>query len=577
MELTEEDEFGMQKTTSRESDPMENERRSIIEDHPDFTVFDPSQIKEWMRSSDGASGPALPKWMKQLPIDKDPSKWTIMEVQIRPDRSWEVIKELLATVCMTKGLVLAAETPSSVLFRRLVAQDLLSSGIGKVSTYQNVYVRIGVLSSKLRVLDVACLVAADNNLLGGVVNVARNQLVEDRTLVWEYELGQLLGSIQSTIISQYLSLSHLFMASPENTSSIESVELDEGYVADVKSMFMSEMKENMRQVSIPLEEFAYEQEYACALLLGLLDPLLKKHQIKLIDHPSTEDTQNSDELSVAMSATTIGADSGKTANAVETEDKIAPTIKETNKEQEKSPGTSQCYGERVNAAVHRLWSQLQAECDQTVRQKIKEKRRQVTSRTESVQRLRAQAVNMIINSPDADVLTLKPSQRGNRDDVLLYEGSVIVSSVPAKLQVSYGYLVYRSMVPFFSATTTVLMSDIDQVVPTTALGIRVLSIVMKQSASTKSVTVAMGLEIDLLYQLLLEILSMRTQEPPPQSLASFVSQDAAVDITDVVDAVDEQDEAKCDAPYSPSAVDAIIAAEDAAAEQATLEPDSSPA
>eukprot|EP00644_Phytophthora_capsici_P002245 jgi/Phyca11/528177/estExt2_fgenesh1_pm.C_PHYCAscaffold_270081 len=282
--MNEEDEFGMSKTT-RDADPMEQEAKSAVKDHPDFNFLDSEQIRAAITSEDKR---AVPVWMTQMPVDKDPSQWTILEVQIRPDRSWEVIKELIATVCIGKGLLITEEHSNSVLFRKKATQETVAHGMANSATFLNVYVHIGVSPSKLRVVDICTLVSDENKLLGGMVSTGRNALwaAQDHNQPHKYALDQLLGALQSTLLSQCLSLSHLYMSTPENSmDSVENAELDEGYVADLKRAFSSEMKANMRDLCIPLETYAYDQEFACALLIGLLEPTLKKYKIKLTGAP----------------------------------------------------------------------------------------------------------------------------------------------------------------------------------------------------------------------------------------------------------------------------------------------------
>lgn len=244
-ELNDEElEFG---AFSREqADPMEMELdcASAVKDHPDFAFLDRDELRalyaasgsnrtpvsdrgmlsaamgigNTSSSNNNQNGKKLPEWMASLPVEKDPSKWRILEVQLRPDRAWWIIKELMVTVCMGKGLMLTEETPSSILFRKKVAQESVASGMANTAAYQNVFIRIGVLPSKLRVLDVCCLVSGENSLLGGLVSSNRNILSAEKTKPLAFALDQLLGAIQATIISQYLSLSHLFMSTPENTS-----------------------------------------------------------------------------------------------------------------------------------------------------------------------------------------------------------------------------------------------------------------------------------------------------------------------------------------------------------------------
>jgi hypothetical protein len=212
----EEAEFGMDKTDLRETDPMEQEARSAVQDHPDFRFLDAGAVRAAASSGDPLE---VPTWMAIMPVDKDPSRWRILEVQVRPDRAWDVIKELIGTVCMGKGLLLTEENATSVLFRKKVAQESLARGMANSATYQNVFVRIGVSPSKLRVVHSCSLVSGANKLLGGLVSTNRTapwtQQQYYRTL--NYALDQLLGALQSIIIAQCLTLSHLYMSTPETS------------------------------------------------------------------------------------------------------------------------------------------------------------------------------------------------------------------------------------------------------------------------------------------------------------------------------------------------------------------------
>lgn len=214
--MNEEDEFGMSKM-SRDADPMEQEDKSAVKDHPDFNFLNADEIRAAMASE--ADKRAVPQWMTHLPVEKDPSQWTILEVQIRPDRSWEVIKELIATVCISKGLLVTEEHANSVLFRKKVTQGSAAHGMANTATFLNVYVHIGVSPSKLRVVDICTLVLDESKLLGGMMATGRSSLwtARDHNQPHKYALDQLLGALQSTLLSQCLSLSHLYMSTPESS------------------------------------------------------------------------------------------------------------------------------------------------------------------------------------------------------------------------------------------------------------------------------------------------------------------------------------------------------------------------
>ncbi|KAJ0408486.1 hypothetical protein P43SY_006416 [Pythium insidiosum] len=505
MELNEEEEFGMSREPSCENDPVEVDHETSVKDHPDFAFLRPDALAAQLalRPED----PQCLPWLHTLPVEKDPLKWTFLEVLLRPDRAWLVIKELIATVCIGHGMVLTDETDSSMLFRKKVAQDSMAHGMMDMSTFQNLYVHIGVLPSKLRALHVGYVVSNDQSLLGGVMTThLQSATTSDRMKALQRALDSLLAALQSTLTSQFLSASYLYMTTPENTGAVDSgdaIQLDPGYVRDIRRMFMREIKASMRELCIPLEEYAHTQEYACALLLGVLDPLLKKYNLELTaadseSEPSTAAAAAADDTASSSSPATPP----KTAAA----DSAAPP-----------PSTQdllsdgKLYGEVITDMVQALWTKLQRERDDKVKQKIEEKRRQVAERVAAVQTLRVRALEAILQHPTAEVSSLKASTHGNKSalDVLLYDGTCVVNNVPARLHVTLGALVYRTMVPLFAKTTVVPLEDVAQVAQTSTLGIRMLGVSLKTG---KCLTVATGVDIDLLFQLLLEVVEMHRRE-----------------------------------------------------------------
>ncbi|KAG6964041.1 hypothetical protein JG688_00007874 [Phytophthora aleatoria] len=506
--MNEEDEFGMSKTT-RDADPMEQENKSAVKDHPDFNFLDAGEIRAAVTSDDKR---AVPLWMTRMPVEKDPSQWAILEVQIRPDRSWEVIKELIATVCIGKGLLVTEEHPNSVLFRKTVTQESMAHGMANSATFLNVYVHVGVSPAKLRVVDICTLVSDENKLLGGMVSAGKNTLWagQDHNQPHKYALDQLLGALQATLLSQCLSLSHLYMSSPENSMDsgifeVENAELDEGYVADLKRAFSSEMKANMRDLCIPLESYAYDQEFACALLIGLLEPSLKKYGIKLTDAPTeVEDVEGETTVAIAnVEALSISED-----ESVLNEEKVPSPHESEPLDTSPSPDQakpSKIYGEVVSELVQTLWRVCKEDCEVRLRAKIEEKQQQVSTRVEAVLGLRTRAIRAIMEADGAQVSSLNQSPGDDRSNVLLYEASCMVNGIPVTLHVTYGNLIYRTMVPLFAHTTVVPFEDVVNVVQTTSFGIQVVSVELDSSKHSKGVTIAMGLEVDLLYQLLHEV------------------------------------------------------------------------
>lgn len=161
-------------------------------------------------------------------------------------------------------------------------------------------------------------------------------------------------------------------------------------------LLRSEMKTNMRDLSIPLEEYAYQQEFACALLLGLLEPRLKKYGIKLME-TGTGNAKEADAAAVAEATAAL---------ALEDKAQVptnAPPSLETSVEvsaaatQTAASKIDKCYGEVITEMVHALWKQLKEECESKVQEKIKEKKQQVSARVQSVQQLRSRAIKTLMD------------------------------------------------------------------------------------------------------------------------------------------------------------------------------------
>lgn len=528
--MDEEDEFGMSKTT-RDADPMEQDVKSAVKDHPDFRFLDAAEMCAAATSGDKR---AVPLWMTHMPVEKDASQWTILEAQIRPDRSWEIIKELIATVCIGKGLVVTEELPKSMLFRKKVTQELGVHGMSDSTMYLNVYVRIGVSPSKLRVVNICTLVSTENNLLSGMVSAGRHALWEaqDHDQSHKFALDQLLGALQSTLLSQCLSLSDLYMSTPENSmDTADSAELDEGYIADVKTAFSSEMKAHMRELCIPLESYAYDEEFACAMLIGLLEPSLKKYGIKLTGAPTRPKAVNGD-VSVPTESIEIVASSGNESTM--TEDKVRTSNELTHFDEAKMPSTrksdllredatlsvnqtalsqpGKIYGEVVSELVQNLWLVCKEDCDLRLRAKFKEKQQQVSVRVEAVQHLRSRAIRAIVEADGAQTSSMYQAPGSDRSNVLLYEASCLVNGIPVTLHVTYGFIIYRTMVPVFAHTTIIPFEDVKNVTQTTSYGIQVVCVELDSAKHAKGVTIAMGLEVDLLHQLLRELFLMHQIE-----------------------------------------------------------------
>lgn len=202
---------------------------------------------------------------------------------------------------------------------------------------------------------------------------------------------------------------------------VADAELDAGYIQDVKRMFSrsvfglsfvvmvgyrlmlyqygntySEMKTNMRDLCIPLEEYAYEQEFACALLIGLLDPLFKKYNLKLTEEAAATGGGPSS-LVDALASASLASSSATGDNEEQKPPPVAVDHTKSAQAATDNSKTSKCYGEVINDMVHALWSELTAEGDAKVKTKIDEKQKQVTARADAAQRLRVRAITAIMD------------------------------------------------------------------------------------------------------------------------------------------------------------------------------------
>lgn len=141
--------------------------------------------------------------------------------------------------------------------------------------------------------------------------------------------------------------------------------------------FVSEMKQNLRELCIPLEEYAYDQEYACALLLGLLDPLIKKHSIDL--QAAQEIPQTTPEKLMEQSLTNQEPDADIHVL-----------------EQQPTNSNDPIYGQIINRKVHELWNHCEQECNAKLKEKIREKKNQISAKANSARRLRRYAIESIV-------------------------------------------------------------------------------------------------------------------------------------------------------------------------------------
>lgn len=158
------------------------------------------------------------------------------------------------------------------------------------------------------------------------------------------------------------------------------------------------MKTNMRDLSIPLEEYAYQQEFACALLLGLLEPRLKKYGVKLMETTASDNDQEADAAVTGATAALSLEDKAQVpTEAAPPSTEQSAEVSASSATEAATPKTDKCYGEIITEMVHALWKQLKEECEAKVQEKIKEKKQQVSARVQSVQQLRTRAIKTLMD------------------------------------------------------------------------------------------------------------------------------------------------------------------------------------
>lgn len=101
------------------------------------------------------------------------------------------------------------------------------------------------------------------------------------------------------------------------------------------------------------------------------------------------------------------------------------------------------------------------------------------------------------------------------------------------------------MVPLFATTTTVPFEDIVGVTQTTSYGIRVLAVELNPATHAKGLTIATGLEVDLLYQLVAELLAMHKKEKQEQQVVQEAERDSVL-LKTLLDYEEEEQKAEED-------------------------------
>ncbi|KAF0719900.1 Aste57867_697 [Aphanomyces stellatus] len=431
--------------------------------HPDFhklTAVNPSTASEENENNLREAK----TWLQYCPVHAN--QWVIYEVKLRPDILMVAIEDLLSTVLLCRGLKPDGATlPTGCDFYRRKLTDPPQTTMFHVPKDEIVFTRVGVSGSKLRVLR---LFVAFASPVPQVMSSSNTQLHAAADAIFH--------QVRSAIMDVGYALTILSSPAFCDETCDDNVTLDEDYIRDVKSVFDSEMKANLRQLSLPLEEYAHGHELACAQLMSLLEPVyvqfkIVKPQPKRIALERTPDQPYADEPT----------------------DALPPS-----------------RGARVTHLVHALWKKLDRHASATVAQKIHDKKKQVEGRVEFARELRHAAITCIVeHEPTKEMLKTALGPSCVWDGALLYDGSCILGKIPAKLYVTYERMIFKYGMLMFATMKEIPFDNIAGVTKPTVMGIAVLSIRTKEPAEDVQITVAS--DIDRIFQLLEQIFIMHAQ------------------------------------------------------------------
>ncbi|RLO12872.1 hypothetical protein DYB28_003324 [Aphanomyces astaci] len=354
--------------------------------HPDFRKLTPDDATVVLSESAQDVLREAESWLSSCTVQS--RQWIIYEAKLRPDVSTSALHDLVSTILLTHGFQLdtaSSDDPSplsSGLYRRMIE----SSTAFQSPAHDLVYARIGVSSSKLRVLRI---------FVGVVGGTGVPFLSTSSSATIDAQLHRTADAIfthvQAAILDVGYSPVHKcstnFIAPLDDST---SVALDDDYVKDVTVAFDMEMKATLRQLSLPLEEYAHAHEVATAHLLSLMEPLYLQFHLEKPQPPRPSDairrppqaTLAKEELLLCGSPTTA---------------KIVAAMSRD----------GESRGRRVTQLVHALWEAQSTRVKTIVDAKVREKQAQIGRRVEYTKHLRHMAIHTIVQSYDMIRVVIK--------------------------------------------------------------------------------------------------------------------------------------------------------------------------
>ncbi|ETW01992.1 hypothetical protein, variant 1 [Aphanomyces invadans] len=446
--------------------------------HPDFHKLTPVDASVSLSESEHESLREAESWLTSCPVQS--RQWIIYEARLRPDISLSSFHDLLSTVLLSHGFQPDfdsddASRPTGVYRRKVDASGAPS--LFHLPTHNVVFARVGVSASKLRILRVyVCAVG------GSVVPAQFLPSSPSVNVALHATADTIFAHLQSAI--EEIGYALAILLSPSFCDGMDelAVALDDDYVRDVAAAFDAEMKATLRQLSLPLEEYAHANEVATAQLLSVLEPLYAKFHI---DKPQP-----------ARPALNPSKSPATDAAGFET---IAPSGDEAR-------GLSR--GERVTKLVHALWQTHRSRISSFVDLKIRDKRAQIARRVEYTTRLRRLALQSILDNAEAKKMlqaTLGSAGDPSWEGAVLYEGSCILGKIPAKFYVTYDRLVFKMGMFMISSFKDIAFSSITRVTKPHVLGISVISIHHTLQEGCAEVQLTLVSDVDRVFELLNQV------------------------------------------------------------------------
>ncbi|KAG9415472.1 hypothetical protein AC1031_008916 [Aphanomyces cochlioides] len=443
--------------------------------HPDFDKLTPSDALEHSEQAQMEIEEAT-SWLSFCPLQA--KQWVIYQAKLRPDISLAAVQDLISTVLLARGL--KTETGMTLpaecsLYRQKLSEIPLAQHASflqlDVAKYETVFTRLGVSSAKLRVL----------RLYVGHTGIAPSVLLGSSDATLQAAADSIFEVVRSAIMDVGYALT--ILSSPafcdeQCETDNRAAALDEDYVRDVTAVFDKEMKANLRQLSLPLEEYANAHELACAQLISLLEPIYTRFAIEI-------------------------PQSKRIAWEKSSEPVPAPPVEDA------LPGSLPlARGARVTQLVHELWNTLGARANATIERKVREKRSQVERRVQCARELRQAAVSCILKH--AGTKTMLQDSLGSSctwEGAVLYEGSCILGKIPAKLFVTFDRLIFKFGMFMFATLKDIPFDAIERVTKPSVLGISVISL-HTTTETPSDVQLTLATDVDRVFELLDQICTM---------------------------------------------------------------------